>query len=118
MRELLRQNIPRAIRSADVVVTNPTHYAVALEYNKELGDYPRVTAKGQDEIALHIRRIARENEVPVIENKPLARALYAEVELGEIITQDYKYFDAVLAIYQQVYELDRKTQTLVKKAAG
>ncbi|MDR1626777.1 MAG: flagellar biosynthesis protein FlhB [Spirochaetia bacterium] len=118
MRELLRQNIPRAVPQADVVVTNPTHFAVALEYNKITQDYPMVTAKGQDEIALHIRRIARENDVPVIENKPLARQLYAEVEIGEIIDKDHKYCNAVVALYRQVFELDKKKQSRIRQAAG
>jgi flagellar biosynthetic protein FlhB len=110
MRELLRQNIPRAVPQADVVVTNPTHFAVALEYKREAMQAPTVTAKGQDSVAQHIKRLARENGVPVIEDKPLARELYAEVEVGDVIPM--KFYDAVAAILRQVYALneeDRKT---------
>jgi flagellar biosynthetic protein FlhB len=116
MRELLRQNIPRAVRTADMVVTNPTHYAIALEFKMQIMQAPRVSAKGADSVAQYIKRIARENSVPVIEDKPLARALYADVEIGDFI--DDKYFDAVVGLYRRIYELDQKTQTLVRKAAG
>jgi len=88
MRELLTQNIAVNVPKADVVITNPTHFAVALEYNASLYG-PRVLAKGEDDLALRIKRIAAENSVPVVENKPLARALYATVEIGEIVPEQY-----------------------------
>jgi flagellar biosynthetic protein FlhB len=109
MRELLTQNIPRTVPNADVVVTNPTHFAVALVYKLEnMSVPPTVTAKGQDEIAQLIKRIARDNSVPVIENKPLARALYAEVGIGDVIPD--KFFEAVAAVFRQVYALDEENR--------
>ena len=88
MRELLTQNIRANVPKADVVITNPTHYAIALEYNSTL-ICPRVVAKGEDELALRIKSIAIENNVPVEENKPLARALYPVVEIGDKVPEKY-----------------------------
>ena len=86
-----RQRMMQAVPEADVVVTNPTHYAVALKYDMETMTAPRLVAKGADLIAKRIREIADENEVPIVENPPLARALYAAVELDqEIPPEHYK----------------------------
>ncbi|MDR1315597.1 MAG: flagellar biosynthesis protein FlhB [Spirochaetales bacterium] len=115
MRELLRQNIPRALRTADLVVTNPTHFAVTLEYRHGIMKAPVVTAKGEDTVAQYIKKLARDNEVPIVEDKPLARSLYANVGIGDFIPDDY--FEAVIAIYKRVYEMDRNNR-LVKKKAG
>jgi flagellar biosynthetic protein FlhB len=86
MRELM--NIGRVVPKADVVITNPTHLAIALEYNNTLPG-PHVLAKGEDEQALLIRRTALANDVPVVEDKPLARDLYPVVEVGSIVPQEY-----------------------------
>jgi flagellar biosynthetic protein FlhB len=88
MRELLTQNIRQNVPKAEVVITNPTHLALALEYNETLVG-PRVLAKGADELALRIKQIALDNGVPVEENKPLARALYPILEVGDIVPQEY-----------------------------
>ena len=91
---------------ADVVVTNPTHFAVALKYDADKGAAPIVIAKGQDLIAQKIKAIARESNVPIVENKPLARALYATVEIGcEIPAELYQ---AVAEILAYVYRLSKK----------
>jgi flagellar biosynthetic protein FlhB len=105
MRELLSRNIAVTVPQADVVITNPTHYAVALEYKPGM-DGPMVSAKGEDDLALRIRRIAEEHEVPVVENRPLARALYADAELGEIIPA--AYYEAVAAVLAHVYRLNEE----------
>lgn len=91
-----------AVPRADVVVTNPTHFAVALEYN---GDYPApvVIAKGQDNVALSIRRIAEENDIPIVENPPLARALHKNVALDQMISADL--YQAVAEVLAYVYRL-------------
>ncbi len=86
-----RQRMMAAVPKATVVITNPTHYAVALSYEMGTMDAPKLVAKGVDHLALRIREIAEEHEVPIVENPPLARALYATVELeGEIPIEHYK----------------------------
>jgi flagellar biosynthetic protein FlhB len=104
MRELLTRNMIANVPKADVVITNPTHFAVALEYDRETMPAPRVSAKGADEMAFRIRRIAGDNAVPIIENKPLARALFAEAEVGDIIP--LAYYEAVAVILSRVMNLN------------
>ncbi|MCU0256558.1 MAG: flagellar biosynthesis protein FlhB [Vicinamibacterales bacterium] len=84
-RDAARRRMLSAVPKATVVITNPTHFAVALEYRREAMAAPRVVAKGQDKLALRIREIAREAGVPIVENKPLAQTLYKSVEVGEFI---------------------------------
>lgn len=103
MQELLSRNMIQRVEEADVVVTNPTHYAVAMEYRRETMDAPTVTAKGQDHLAQRIREAADEHDVPIIENKPLARALYAEVDIGDTIPE--RYYEAVVTVLKQVYKM-------------
>jgi flagellar biosynthetic protein FlhB len=91
--ERARHRMMQAVPAATVVVTNPTHVAVALSYEPERMKAPEVTAKGADAVAFRIRAVAREHEVPVVENRPLARALYSEVAVGETIPT--KHFEAV-----------------------
>ena len=99
--QLLQQNIPKAVKESDVVITNPTHFAVALKYERDVADaVPQVNAKGADNEAQIIKRIARENDIPIIENKPLARGLYADVDVGDIIPQNY--FKAIALIYSHI----------------
>ncbi|MDR0731108.1 MAG: flagellar biosynthesis protein FlhB, partial [Treponema sp.] len=88
MRQMMSQNMAANVARADVVITNPTHFAVALEYHRSM-QAPLVTARGEDEAALLIRRIARDKGVPVVENRPLARALYAETEVGDFVPVTY-----------------------------
>jgi len=89
--ERARRRMMTAVPQADVVITNPTHYAVALKYDYGTEDAPRVTAKGVDTLALKIREVAEEHEVPIVENPPLARALYTNVDLDqEIPPEHYK----------------------------
>jgi flagellar biosynthetic protein FlhB len=105
MRQMMMQNMSVNVPKADVVITNPTHFAVALEYHQG-NPAPMVTAKGEDELALRIRRIAQDNEVPVVENRPLARALYAEVDIGEYIPE--AYFQIVATILSKVLHLNEE----------
>lgn len=105
--ELLRRNIPKLVAESDVVITNPTHFAVALKYDTTIpNSAPQVNAKGEDEIALTIKRIAKENDIPIVENRPLARSLYAETEIGGIIPE--MYFKAVSVIYAQLKKFNKK----------
>jgi flagellar biosynthesis protein FlhB len=107
MREIMRRTMLKAVPKADVVITNPTHYAVALEYNRALMVAPTVVAKGADLIAQKIKEVAAENSVPIMENKPLAQALFKEVEIGDTIPE--KFYDALSIILAEVYKLSSKT---------
>lgn len=104
-RELARRRMMSEVAKADVVVTNPTHFAVALKYEAEKMAAPRVVAKGMNALAERIRAIAREHEVPVLELPPLARALYRHVELGEAIPA--KLYTAVAEVMAYVWQLNQ-----------
>lgn len=103
MRDILSKSMLANVPKADVIITNPTHFAIGLQFKRGKMIAPMVIAKGQDNLALAIRKIAEENNVPIIENKPLARALYAEVELGDVIPD--KYYEVIAVILAQVYEM-------------
>jgi flagellar biosynthetic protein FlhB len=107
-REIIRSNMVQNVPKATVVVRNPTHFAVALEYHPEQ-HAPMVTAKGADEVAMRIIHIAQENNVPLVENKPLARALYVQVEVGEMIPD--RFWNAVATILQHVYALNEQRRS-------
>ena len=103
MREIIRRRMIAAVPGADLVVMNPTHYAVALKYDDATMAAPRVVAKGADLLALRIRDIAREAKVPVLEAPPLARALYAHAEVDQEIPGPL--FSAVAQVLAYVYQL-------------
>ena len=100
-REIVMKNMVNEVPRADVVVTNPTHFAVALLYEKDTMEAPTVIAKGADSIALKIRQVAKDNSVPMIENRPLAQQLYRDIEVGDIIPEELFY--AVSLIYAELY---------------
>lgn len=103
MREMAKRRMMKAVPTADIVVMNPTHYAVALKYDQNALGAPRVVAKGTDRLALRIRDLARDAGVPVLEAPPLARALYAHVEIdGEVPAM---LFAAVAQVLAWVYQL-------------
>ena len=105
-RALAMRRMMQDLKKADVVVTNPTHYAVALRYEPKEKSAPYVVAKGQDEVARRIRELAEEYDIVVMENKPLARALYNQVEIGQVVPAElYKAVAEVLAF---VYRLKKK----------
>ncbi len=104
MRELLSQNMAVNVPNADVVITNPTHFAVALEWNRQTMPAPMLTAKGADDVAQRIKAIARENGVPIVENKPLARTLYAELEIGDTIPE--QYYQVIATVLAQVNKIN------------
>ncbi|OJF77640.1 MAG: flagellar biosynthesis protein FlhB [Treponema sp. CETP13] len=104
--EIMSNNMKANVAESDVVIANPTHFAVAVKYEKEIMQGPEVKAKGQDNLAQQIKNIARENDVPIIENRPLARALYADVEIGDIIPE--KYYTALATILGKVYSMKGK----------
>jgi flagellar biosynthetic protein FlhB len=103
MRELARRRMMKAVPTADIVVMNPTHYAVALKYDEHVGGAPRVVAKGTDRLAMRIRDLAVDAAVPVLQAPPLARALYTHVEIdAEVPAQ---LFAAVAQVLAWVYQL-------------
>ncbi len=101
--ERVRQRMMQSVPDADVVITNPTHYAIALKYDPDEMPAPIVVAKGMDEIAARIRKIAKENDIVIYENKPLARALYDVAEIDEMIPTEH--FKAVAEIISYVFKL-------------
>lgn len=96
----------QAVPTADVIIRNPTHFAVALKYDKDKNGAPIVVAKGQDELALRIVKIGEEHKVHVIENQPLARALFASTHIGREIPPEYYGLVAEILVY--VYKLNNK----------
>jgi flagellar biosynthetic protein FlhB len=102
-REIARRRMMSEIPKADVIITNPTHYAVAIKYAEGGASAPMVVAKGADEVALRIREIAKENEVPTLESPKLARALFAHSELGDEIP--VALYSAVAEVLAFVYQL-------------
>ncbi|MFO7274498.1 MAG: flagellar biosynthesis protein FlhB [Bacillota bacterium] len=107
MRELAqRRRALKEVPKADVVVTNPTHFAVALKYVPAEDAAPRVVAKGADLLALEIRKIAQAHNVPLVENRALARGLYYDVEVGKLIPPEY--YQAVAEVLAFVYSLRRQ----------
>ncbi len=103
MREVSQRRMMAAIPQADVVITNPTHFAVALRYDVSIAVAPIVVAKGTDFLAQKIKEVARENDVEIVENKPLARMIYHNVELGDIIPPEL--YQAVAEVLAFVYNL-------------
>jgi len=101
-RARMMENVPKA----DVIVTNPTHFAVALMYDREVMTAPRMVAKGADFLAARIREVARENDIPLVENPAVAREIYARVEVGEEIPEEF--FRIVAEILAYVYKLKGK----------
>ena len=105
-REIAMNQMMKMVPEATVIVTNPTHYAVALRYRMDQDNAPVVLAKGVDAKALKIREIAKEHDIPIIENRPLARSLYATVDVNYEIP--FEMYEAVRDLLVLVYELERK----------
>lgn len=101
MQEVSRRRMMQDVPQADVVITNPTHFAVALKYDAEAGKAPYLLAKGEDYLALKIKEIARENGVEIVENKPLARMIYHNVDVGNEIPPEL--YQAVAEILANIY---------------
>jgi len=110
MMEMSMRRMMQQVPKADVVITNPTHIAVALRYNTLEAPAPVVLAKGADRVAERIKEIAREHGIPIRENKPLARALYKDVEIGEMIPEEL--FQAVAAILAQLWKFKPRKQEI------
>lgn len=95
----MMQDVPKA----DVIITNPTHLAVAIKYDDDLYIAPYLLAKGADVVAENIKKVAKENSIPIVENKPLARVLYSTVDIGEVIPEEL--YEAVAEVLAYVYSL-------------
>lgn len=106
MREVSQRRMMQSLPKADVVITNPTHYAVALKYDPDQSPAPIVIAKGEDYLAKKIKEVAKENHIEIVENKPLARMLYANVEVGAQIPPEL--YQAVADVLAFVYNLKGK----------
>ncbi len=106
MREASMRRMMQQLPEADVVITNPTHYAVAIKYDPDKYDAPYVLAKGENYLAQRIKDIARENDIEIVENKPLARMLYANVDIGELVPPEL--YQAVAEVLAFVYHLKGK----------
>ena len=106
MREASQRRMMQSVPQADVVITNPTHFAVAVKYDASAGAAPIVLAKGADYVAQKIKEIARESHVEIVENKPLARMLYANVEVGQEIPPEL--YQAVAEVLAMVYKMQGK----------
>ena len=106
MQEASRRRMMQDVPKADVVITNPTHYAVALKYDAGTGTAPILVAKGADLVAQRIKEIAKENHVEIVENKPLARMIYTNVEIGREIPPEL--YQAVAEILAAVYRAQNR----------
>lgn len=113
--QLARSRMMAAVPTADVVVTNPTHYAVALRYDGSK-TAPEVVAKGKDLIAAQIRRIAQENDVPLVADPPLARALHSSTEVGQVIPQEL--YAAVARVLAYVYRIASRSPVGARRLAS
>ena len=107
-REMARKRMMQDVPKADVIVTNPTHIAVALKYDAEKMAAPRVVAKGADLVAQRIKEVARKNGIPLVENVPLARALHKSVKVGGSIPRSL--YQAVAEVLAYVYRLKGKNR--------
>ncbi|PLT17431.1 MULTISPECIES: flagellar biosynthesis protein FlhB [Ralstonia] len=107
-RQVAQRRMMADVPKADVIVTNPTHYAVALRYSEQEGGAPRVLAKGADLVAAKIRELGTEHKIPILEAPPLARALYRHTEIGQQIPQ--ALYAAVAEVLAYVYQLRRMHQ--------
>jgi len=115
-RDMLSQNVTNAVPNADVVITNPTHYSVALEFDPDRMEAPTVVAKGEDELAMRIREIAKDNGVPVVSHPPLTRTLYNETEIGDQIP--LRYWNVVAMVVGRFFSYEQKQQKARRNSAA
>jgi flagellar biosynthetic protein FlhB len=115
-REMLSRSMLNAVPNADVVITNPAHYSVALEYDALKMEGPTVVAKGEDELALRIREVAKENGVPVVPHPPLTRTLYRETDIGDQIP--IRYWNVVALVVGKFFSYEQKQAKARRATAG
>lgn len=107
-RQIMKQRTAQAVKTADVIITNPTHFAIAVKYESGKHHAPIVVAKGVDHLALKIREMAAEAKVPIVENVPLARALYKQCEIGDYVPREL--FQGVAEVLAYVYRTVKKVR--------
>ena len=103
MREASQRRMMQALPQADVVITNPTHYAVALKYDQDIAPAPFLIENGEDYLALKIKEVAKEYNIEIVENKPLARMLYANVNIDDQVPPEL--YSAVADVLAYVYHI-------------
>jgi len=108
-RQLASQRMMQAVPEATVIVTNPTHISIGIKYEQGAGKAPTVVAKGADYVAFKIREIAKENDIPIIENKPLARLIYKKVEIDQEIPEEM--YQAVAEVLVAIYKIKNRYKT-------
>ena len=101
--ELLKHRMMEAVPKADVIITNPTHFSVALRYDRKRNAAPELIAKGMDDVAMRIRELAREHDIPMLEDPPLARALFRAVKVGQEIPA--RFYEAAATVLSHIYRL-------------
>lgn len=104
--QMAQKRMMSSVPEADVIITNPTHYAVALKYDNVVDKAPKIVAKGIDFLAINIKNIAKEHKIPIIENPALARSLYDQIDVDREIPSEF--YKAMAEIFSYVYELKRK----------
>lgn len=104
--QMAQKRMMSSVPNADVVITNPTHYAVALKYDNKVDSAPKIIAKGIDFLAIKIKDIAKENKIPIIENPALARSLFEQIDIDREIPSEF--YKAMAEVFSYVYELKRK----------
>jgi flagellar biosynthetic protein FlhB len=115
-RELLSRNMLNAVPGADVVITNPTHYSVALLYEAVQIEGPKVVSKGEDELALRIREVAKQNGVPVVSHPPITRVIYSETEVGDIIPA--RFWSVIIKVVGKFFLYEQKQEKAKRAAAA
>ena len=104
--QMAQKRMMSSVPNADVVITNPTHYAVALKYDNKVDSAPKIVAKGIDFLAIKIKDIAKENKIPIIENPALARSLFEQIDIDREIPSEF--YKAMAEVFSYVYELKKK----------
>ena len=108
-KEMANKRMMNDVPKADVIITNPTHLAIAIQYQPEKFAAPIILAKGADQVAMKIRELATENDIPIVENKPLARTIFKTLEIGQQIPREL--FEAVAEVLAYVFKLKRKKRS-------